>query len=119
MNCWLWDGGDNGAGYGQTTWEGRTQLVHRLVYAAVWGPIPAGMEIDHLCRQRACYNPWHLEAVTRRENQRRGMGVAGLNARKTTCPKGHPYADRLNYRGGRKCLVCRREEWKRWKARQA
>lgn len=74
------------------------------------GPIPEGLVIDHLCRNRGCVNPDHLEAVTQRENILRGEGLAAANARKTHCPKGHPYSGENLYvvpsSGRRQCRIC-------------
>ncbi len=108
MQCWVWDRGKT-SGYGIMWAGGKPYRVHRVVYEEIIGPIPAGLEIDHLCRNRACYNPEHLEAVTRRENTIRGKGGRLV----TQCPKGHPYlGDNLYIQpstGHRICRECKRE----------
>src|SRR4051812_35687163 len=75
--CWLWTGALNYNGYGTYSWaeeDGRhTYLAHRLVYIIERGPIPDGLQLDHLCRLRCCVNPDHLEPVTSGENARRGV----------------------------------------------
>ena len=118
MDCWVWDKGKLSAGYGTTRIEGVTKLVHRIAYEYIIGAIPNGLELDHLCRNHACYNPEHLEAVTHIENMRRGK-----HARKTHCPNGHPYSGDNLYigkqtKGGtvaRVCKTCRRESCKAWR----
>lgn len=89
-DCWLWTG-TKANGYGRTYWEGRTWPTHRLLYTLLVGPIPVGLNIDHLCRVTACCNPDHLEPVTQRENALRGTGEPARNAVKTHCPQGHEY----------------------------
>lgn len=71
--CWLWLGGHTPAGYGQIWYSGRQGYAHRFAYELFRGPIPSGYDIDHLCRQRACVNPAHLEPVTHLVNVRRGL----------------------------------------------
>lgn len=106
--CWLWLGPSAGSGYGG--WG--TDKAHRVAYALVMGCVPAGKQIDHLCRVTWCCRPDHLEAVTQLENVRRG-NAGKLNAAKTHCPKGHPYeGDNLRVvindcgRPTRRCLAC-------------
>jgi hypothetical protein len=111
--CWLWLGKDNGRGYGQLWVDGRTVAAYRFSYELHVGPIADGYELDHLCRNRLCVNPTHLEPVTHRENMLRGSGFPAFNAAKTHCPHGHEYTPENTYhhprpRGGRLCRSCRR-----------
>lgn len=113
--CWLWTGTTTKAGYGQVRRNGKAIYAHRAVYEALVGPIPEGLQIDHLCRVRNCVNPLHLEPVTQRENLLRGETITARNAAKTHCPQGHAYegdniyrrADRPNSRGCNTCLRSR------------
>lgn len=84
-DCWQWIGGKKAAGYGQFAVDGRKVIAHRWSYGHFVGPIPNGYEIDHLCRNRGCVNPQHLEAVSVRENRDRRI------AAKTHCVHGHAY----------------------------
>jgi len=117
--CWLWVGGATARDYGTLGMPGSRKRVyaHRLSYEIHVGPIPEGLVIDHLCRQHRCCNPEHLEAVTQRENLRRGVGFPGKNARKTHCVNGHPLSgENLNKKKGRngeynrQCWTCQRAQ---------
>lgn len=109
-DCWEWTGGTSPAGYGKAG----TRLAHRLVYEMLVGPIPEGLTLDHLCRNRVCVNPDHLEPVTLADNVRRGYGLAG-RWRNTHCKQGHPfdqvntaYPVRSNGKVRRACRACDR-----------
>jgi HNH endonuclease len=113
--CWFWFGAHHVLGYGQIQRGRRGQgsaQAHRVVYELVIGAIPAGLELDHLCRQPSCVRPDHLEPVTPAENKRRALSVSNLNAVKATCNQGHPFDDANTYvrkEGHRMCRTCHRE----------
>lgn len=121
--CWLWVACVDWDGYGQFHAAKQT-TAHRFSYEMHKGPIPDGLQIDHLCRVTCCVNPDHLEAVTAGENARRSMSFAGRNARKTHCWRGHPLSGENLYiapSGYRNCKECRglasKRHRKRGKAR--
>lgn len=120
--CWRWTSALNPNGYGRfRTRQGAFQ-AHRFAFELGNGPIPDGLELDHLCRNRACVNPARLEAVTHRENTLRGATIAAANAAKTHCPQGHPYDGGNTYvnpRGSRICRTCVQASRDRYAARRA
>lgn len=107
--CWPWMAAIVD-GYGVFKLAGRQRKAHRITFESMVGPVPDGMQLDHLCRNRACCNPAHLEPVTCRDNLLRGDTHAARNASKTHCHRGHPFDDDNTYhRGGRRiCRACRR-----------
>ena len=120
--CWGWAGGHTKSGYGVTsfTHAGRKRIyAHCYSYDRFVGEQPKGMDIDHLCRNRGCVNPAHLELVTRSENLRRGVGVGKSKLNNKCCPQGHPYSGGNLYiapsTGGRVCLTCNRAHTKRYR----
>lgn len=108
--CWEWVGARNALGYGRFTVDGRGVYAHRVAYALAVGELRAGLVVDHVCRNRACVRPEHLELVDQRQNVLRGVGPAARNARKTSCPEGHPLDEyrRADGRIWRRCDTCQR-----------
>jgi len=110
--CWNWIGAHTSKGYG-SFWDG-DKLVRapRWSYEHFVGPIPKGLQIDHLCRNPGCVNPAHLEPVTQRENILRGVSFSAIHARKTHCKYGHRLTGsrvrilNINGRTERRCLIC-------------
>lgn len=89
-DCWRWTGFHDACGYGRAFVDGKVRMAHRVAFEFLVGPIPKDKEIDHLCRNRGCVNPLHLQPVSHKENMRRGLAGAHLLA-KTHCPAGHEY----------------------------
>lgn len=117
-SCWLWLASRR-ARYGVFKLPGDERVkAHRWLWEVCNGPVPAGLELDHLCRNTRCVNPDHLEPVTHRVNTLRGNTIVAAHARKTHCPAGHPLSgDNLFYVGNprrRQCRVCRYAANKRY-----
>lgn len=122
-DCWNWTEGKTGKGYGNFSMAGRSLTAHRFAYESLVGPVPDGLELDHLCRNRACVNPYHLDPVPHAVNVRRGVsGIVngGRQARKTHCPQNHQYTPGNTYvnpnTGGRLCRSCQRSWQKAFRA---
>lgn len=114
-DCWIWNGSVDSRGYGQLRSNGKTWRAHRFFYSELVGQIPSRYQIDHVCRNKLCVNPDHLEAVTQTENIRRS-GAWDVNKTKTHCPAGHEYSDSntLSRNNKRTCLICKRERSKKY-----
>lgn len=116
--CLIYQGPKKASGYGYVFSHGERHFAHRAAWEQVNGPIPAGLTIDHLCRQKLCVNPGHLEPVTPAENTRRQMAAVGLEiARRrrmamSACKRGHALES-----AGR-CLICDRENKRKYQARK-
>lgn len=100
--CWIWTAFRDRHEYGRVTYRPFTWFAHRFSYTTVFGPIPDGLTIDHLCRVHPCVNPAHLETVTRRVNTLRGATLAATYAARTACNYGHP----LREAGPKKSRIC-------------
>lgn len=110
-DCWIYTGKIDQYGYGGIAWAGEYFVTHRIAFQSLVGDIDDGLELDHLCRVRACCNPAHLEAVTHRVNLLRGETLAARNATLTACLRGHEYSQANTYirpDGNRDCRECRR-----------
>lgn len=120
--CWMWQGQIAANGYGRFRPDPQrpSMQAHRVAYELFVGPIPDGLQLDHLCGVRACVRPDHLEPVTGRENRLRSLAnVITINAAKTECKRGHPFTPENTYvrpdRGHRSCKTCQRENERRYR----
>lgn len=113
-DCWSWTGGRTEFDYGTFYLGGgrrgrKYAVAHRWSYEFLRAPIPEGLTLDHLCRNRGCVNPWHLEPVPTGVNTLRGEAPSAQNARKSCCVRGHEFTpeNTINRRtGGRRCREC-------------
>lgn len=111
--CWEWVACKNKYGYGKFAVNSKPEYAHRLSYEDRYGKIPKGLVINHLCRNRKCVNTQHLEVVTVKENNQKGLAgfVNGLKQRaKKYCPQGHEYSNENTYvnpKGDRICKICK------------
>lgn len=123
--CWLWTGVILSEGYGQIRVDGAKHLVHRWAYEHLVRPVPAGMVLDHLCRNRACVNPAHLDVVKQGTNVARGMSPSAIAWRTGRCARDHDLTDPANvyvWEGRpthRACRACRNEKQQNRRASRA
>lgn len=117
--CWTWTGSLGSHGYGQLAVNGKPKLAHRVAYEQLVGPVPDGLELDHLCRNTACVNPKHLEPVTHAENIRRSDVALGIRSAATHCANGHGFTPentvprKRNGSVHRVCRTCKSESRRR------
>ena len=105
--CWVWLGGKSN-GYAYFWFKDKNVKAQRFSYALFMGDLP-DLPLDHLCRNRACVNPEHLEPVSTKENVLRGIGITSKNFKKTYCKNGHAFSQKNTYfrpTGGRSCIIC-------------
>ncbi|HEY9413733.1 MAG TPA: HNH endonuclease signature motif containing protein [Pseudonocardia sp.] len=123
-SCWHWTGTLNKEGYGSFSTRGKTSPAHRFAYQLLVGPVPDGLQVDHLCHgwdddcaggstclHRRCVNPEHLEPVPAGVNNARGNSPSAAASRRTHCPRGHAYDETntaITAAGWRRCRECRR-----------
>jgi len=117
--CWAWKGYVMSNGYPL----GNQEPAYRATWKLLVGPIPDGLELDHLCKNPLCVNPHHLEPVTQRENNRRSSSPPALLAGRPTCKHGHPFdVDNTGWRKGRNgalarvCRTCSRLRMRQYAA---
>lgn len=120
--CWNWTAAISAGSYGSIYYQGRMQKAHRIMWELTRGEIPAGLQLDHLCRNRRCVNPDHLEPVTQSENLRRSP-LMDRHSHRTHCIRGHEFTERNTrikpHSGHRVCITCMDMHRRNWRAKNA
>jgi len=119
--CWIWIGALDAGGYGAVTIDNRRLRAHRVSFEWEQGTIHDGLVVDHLCRNRACVNPTHMEVVTPKINTARGYSPPAINAYRTECAIGHPFDLFNTYirtNGKRECRTCKKDRKRIWDKQQ-
>jgi hypothetical protein len=123
--CWQWTAGKSWKGYGRFRLNGKQPQAHRVAYRLYRGPVPDDLVIDHLCRNRLCVNPDHMEITTNRVNCCRGESPTIVSWREDRCIRGHPFDDantivsvRPSGTIKRRCRTCKNEQARRYNRRQ-
>lgn len=117
--CWEWGRAISAAGYGMFWWEGKVKLTHRLAYEMMVGKIPAGLVLDHLCKNTKCCNPAHLEPVTQKINVYRSDAVTAKKRLQTHCIHGHSLENAIIKKDGRRdCRECDRARCAKYRAKR-
>lgn len=120
-SCWNWLAYKNIRGYGVIRFNGKNEQAHRVSYREFFGDIEKGFELDHRCKNTSCVNPYHLEAVSHRENVLRGNSPAALHAKKIACYKGHQFSKENTWffdGGRRRCRICTLERNRKYEKRR-
>ena len=106
--CWVYQGKLNHKGYARVSFQGKQHQLHRLMFDYYYEALHSNLTIDHLCRNRACCNPFHLDQVSASVNILRGFGPTAINKRKTHCMRGHEFTPENTTKNGngRKCKQC-------------
>lgn len=116
-SCWIWNGVPSTSGYGKISIENTPKYTHRVMFEYYYGQICPDLQIDHLCKNKLCVNPIHLEQVSQKTNILRSECPSAINARKTHCKRGHEFNDTNTaiVKNRRVCRSCRRMRLQMWR----